>query len=180
MQQKIVITGGPSSGKTSLINALTNANYTCMPEISREITRKAQKKGIAHLFKEDPVLFSKLLLEGREKQYEAAEKSGAELVFFDRGIPDVLAYLKFNQVPYPEEFDDRCAARPYQTVFILPPWEEIHLTDNERYEDFDTAAALFYSLSDTYKAFGHKPLLVPKGTVKHRMAYILNRIENHG
>lgn len=176
MQQKIVISGGPSTGKTSLIDALSKANYTCIPEISREITLQARKEGITHLFKEDPVRFSKLLLEGREKQYVTADRWDAEIVFFDRGIPDVLAYLKFNGIAYPSEFDTRCAAHPYQKVFMLPPWEDIHLTDNERYEDFDTATALFYSLSDTYKAFGYKPILIPKGTVKQRMSYLLNHL----
>ncbi len=176
MQQKIIITGGPSSGKTSLINALTYADYTCMPEISRDITLQARDKGIAYLFKENPLLFSQLLLEGREQQFNDAEKMAAEIVFFDRGIPDVLAYLKFNHVDYPKTFDEKGTAYTYQKVFILPPWEEIHLTDNERYEDFDTATALFHSLSDTYKALGYQPILIPKGTIKQRMAYILSHI----
>ena len=44
--------------------------FTCMPEISRTITKEAQMSGIDQLFLKDPLLFSELLLEGRIAQYE--------------------------------------------------------------------------------------------------------------
>jgi len=50
MQQKIVITGGPGTGKSTIIEELTKLNYICMPEISRDITLNAKKKGIDQLF----------------------------------------------------------------------------------------------------------------------------------
>ncbi|MPT34830.1 MAG: ATPase, partial [Flavobacterium sp.] len=89
----IVIIGGPGSGKTTLINGLTDKGYTCYPEISREVTLEARKQGIEQLFLEKPLLFSELLLEGRKKQFINATKEAADIVFLDRGIPDVLAYM---------------------------------------------------------------------------------------
>jgi len=59
--QKIALIGGPSTGKTTLINALKSKGYYCMEEISREITLDAQEKGIEQLFLEDPLLFSQQL-----------------------------------------------------------------------------------------------------------------------
>ena len=67
MQKKIVITGGPGTGKTTLINALITSGYNCLPEISRQVTLQAQKDGIEQLFLEKPLLFSELLLSGRIK-----------------------------------------------------------------------------------------------------------------
>ena len=61
MQKKIVITGGPGTGKSSLINELINQNYFCMPEISRRVTLDARKNGIEQLFLKKPLLFSQLL-----------------------------------------------------------------------------------------------------------------------
>ena len=69
MQKKIVLIGGPGTGKTSVLDELKSRSFYCMEEISREITIKAQKDGIEQLFLEDPILFSKLLLKGREEQY---------------------------------------------------------------------------------------------------------------
>ncbi|MDF1518279.1 MAG: AAA family ATPase, partial [Lutibacter sp.] len=45
MQTKIVITGGPGTGKSTVIKELAKRNFTCMPEISREITLNARQNG---------------------------------------------------------------------------------------------------------------------------------------
>ena len=74
-QNKIVLIGGPGTGKTSVINELIKRDYFCMPEISRQVTLKAQEKGIDQLFLTEPLLFSKMLLEGREQQFITADKS---------------------------------------------------------------------------------------------------------
>lgn len=62
MQQKIVITGGPSTGKSTLIDSLLKAGHSCQKEISREVTLAARAKGIEQYFLEDPLAFSKELL----------------------------------------------------------------------------------------------------------------------
>ena len=67
----VVITGGPGTGKTTIIDALIEQGYSCFPEISRQITLEAKKQGIEQLFLEKPLLFSELLLEGRKKQYQS-------------------------------------------------------------------------------------------------------------
>ena len=76
----VVLIGGPSSGKTTLIEALKAKGHTCYPEISREVIREAQEQGIEQLFLEKPLLFSELLLEGRKKQYKAALQEEANIV----------------------------------------------------------------------------------------------------
>ena len=43
MPKKIVLIGGPATGKTTLINALKTQGYYCMDEISRQVTLDAQK-----------------------------------------------------------------------------------------------------------------------------------------
>src|SRR5210317_1905493 len=103
MQKKIVITGGPGTGKSTVIDALTALNFSCMNEISREVTLNARKNGTEQLFLTNPMLFSELLLEGRINQYIEAEKTNNELVFFDRGIPDVHAYMNYLGVDYPDK-----------------------------------------------------------------------------
>lgn len=67
--QKIALIGGPGTGKTTLINALKTKGYSCMEEISRQVTLEAQEKGIEQLFLEDPLMFSEQLLIGRQKQF---------------------------------------------------------------------------------------------------------------
>ena len=43
-QHKIVLIGGPATGKTTILKALKKKGFHCFEEVSREITLNAQKK----------------------------------------------------------------------------------------------------------------------------------------
>jgi predicted ATPase len=178
-KQLIVLIGGPGTGKTTLINALIEKGYRCYPEVSREVILNAQKEGIDQLFLEKPLLFSELLLEGRIKQHKDANNEAHDLVFLDRGIPDVVAYLDFVNSDYPEDFIKACEQFKYDQLFLLPPWEEIYQSDNERYESFEQATRLYQFLAKTYTDFGYQITEVPKDTVDNRVDFILNSIQNN-
>jgi len=174
--QKIVIIGGPGTGKTSIIEELSKQGYLCMPEISRQVTKTARKNGIEHLFLKDPLLFSKLLLEGRINQYKIASHKKTDYVFFDRGIPDVQAYLNYMAIKHPDIYVKESLKYLYDTVFIMPPWKDIYINDEERYESFEQSLAIHNHLYNTYTGIGYKPIEVPIGKVKHRVTFILKKI----
>ena len=44
MYKKILITGGPGTGKTELIKGLEKMGYKCEHEIVRKLTEEGQKK----------------------------------------------------------------------------------------------------------------------------------------
>jgi len=115
----IVIIGGPGTGKSTIIDGLIANGYCCYPEISREVTLEAKKQGIEQLFLEKPLLFSELLLEGRKKQFQNASQEPHEIVFIDRGIPDVLAYMHYIGDNYPDYFDAACREHTYSSFFRL-------------------------------------------------------------
>lgn len=175
--KKIVITGGPGTGKTTLINELELRNFTCIPEISRQITVEARANGIEYLFLEDPLLFSKLLLEGRENQYLESLNLNAEIIFFDRGIPDIHAYMNHTDTKFPNIYLKKSEKYKYDHVFLLPPWEEIYTTDEERYESFDMAIALYRHLKNAYTELGYNILEIPIGRVDSRVNFILKNLE---
>jgi predicted ATPase len=172
--QKIALIGGPGTGKTTLINALKAKGYHCMDEISRQITLEAQEQGIEQLFLEDPLLFSKQLLLGRQNQFLNAETHSENFVFFDRGLPDVVAYLDYLDTPYPESFKTVCTQHKYDQVFILKPWEAIYTQDNERYESFEQALFIHEFLVKTYAEYGYTCSDIPFGTVESRIDFIEN------
>lgn len=175
-KQIIVIIGGPGSGKTTIINALSQMGYCCYPEISRQVTIKAKKKGIDQLFLTNPVLFSEMLLQGRIEQYKSALIEKEEVVFLDRGIPDVLAYIKFLGDDYPDDFDLAGYNHKYSKILVLPPWEEIYTSDSERYENFEQAKEIFIHLKETYMSYGYELIEVPIGSVADRVQFVLNTI----
>jgi predicted ATPase len=172
----IVIIGGPGTGKTSIIEKLIANGHCCYPEISRQVTLEAQKQGIEQLFLKNPLLFSELLLEGRKKQFESACNEPHEVVFLDRGIPDVLAYMHYIGDSYPSFFDTACREHIYTRIFILPPWEEIYVSDRERYENFEQAKLIYNHLTETYQNYGYELVEVPKDSVDNRILFILDKI----
>jgi len=176
MQLKIVITGGPGTGKSTVIDKLIGLNYQCMPEISRNITLEAKKNGIDQLFLKKPLLFSQLLLEGREKQYVEANSKDAKIIFFDRGIPDVHGYMNYLGVDHPKTYIKKSLEHKYSYIFMMPPWQEIYTTDNERYESFEQSLAIYNHLKKTYIGLNYEIIEVPIGTVDKRTNFILNMI----
>jgi len=176
MQQKIVITGGPGTGKTMIVDELINRNYKCMSEISREVTLKARENGTEQLFLTEPLRFSQLLLEGRLNQYHEADKYKEKMVFFDRGIPDVHSYMNFFKTAFPNIYIESSNIYRYTHIFLLPPWEEIYTSDNERYETYEESLEIHEHLKDGYTNCGYKVIVVPYGTVAERTDYILNSL----
>lgn len=177
MDKKLVLLiGGPGSGKTTIIEELSKKGYICYPEVSRQVTLEAQKRGIDQLFLKEPLLFSEMLLEGRVKQFKDALNENENLVFLDRGIPDVLAYMHYIGDAYPAAFEDACKNHIYTKVFILPPWEEIYLSDNERYESYEQARLIHNHLVETYQKYGYNLIDVPKADIENRIDFILNNL----
>lgn len=174
---KIVITGAPGTGKSTVIVNLESLGYICMHEISREVTLEARKLGTEQLFLTEPLLFSDKLLEGRIKQFQHAGKNNEKLIFFDRGIPDVQSYLNYISLDYPEDYITAGKKYRYDFVFLMPPWEDIYTTDNERYETFEQSLAIHNHLQRTYKSLGYRVVEVPHGTVEKRIQYILDVIK---
>ena len=176
MPKRILLMGGPSTGKTTVINHLQSLAYTCFEEISRQVIKKAQNEGVEQLFLEKPLLFSRLLKDARIRQYEKANTVKKEFVFYDRGIPDTVAYMDAIGQEYTTEFVEACKKYRYDQVFVLAPWQEIHKTDNERYESFKQAQKIHKELLKTYKKYNYLPIDVPQGEVSARAQFILNKL----
>ncbi|MAN27554.1 MULTISPECIES: AAA family ATPase [Mesonia] len=172
---KIVILGGPGTGKTSVLNELAKRGYHCLPEVSREIIQQAQKEGIEQLFLTQPLLFSEKLLEGRIRQFHEAEEISAP-VFIDRGIPDVTAYMDFKKEKYPDSFIEANKNYKYDQAFILPIWDEIYESDTERYENLQQAKDIEKHLMNTYEDLGYQLIEVPKLSIAQRADFIIDNL----
>ena len=176
--KRIVITGGPGSGKTTLINYLKHLGYPTMAEVSRDIINQAREEGVDQLFLKDPMLFSQKLQESRLRQFEKATQIDAAYVFYDRATPDITAYMDFIGASYSPEFEKPCFTHLYDCVFLLPPWELIYTQDNERYETFEQAKQIYKSLCDGYKKYGYTIIQVPQQAVDKRCDFIINYLKD--
>ena len=178
---KIVISGGPGSGKTTLVNFLRLKGYECVDEFSRTIIKRAQKKGESNIFKSKPLYFSKELWKGRKEQYKNSDliikKTQNQYVFFDRGLHDVLAYLDFIGTSYDScNFDP--TDFPYKLALLLPPWKAIYIKDNERNEDFEESKKLYFLIKKTYQKYNIPVFEVPFQSPELRISTLLEYIYN--
>jgi len=184
--EKIVITGGPSTGKTSVVKALENRGYCCIHEFIRGMTAAEKEDDTSKDFKvnpilsvEDPAAFNNTLLKGRIAQYQSIKDTNEKVVFLDRGIPDVHAYMNCFGQPYDEAFEQPAHSFRYDRVLILPPWREIYATDAERFETYEEAVQIFAALEKTYQNFGYETVPVPKGSIAERVEFILDLVNRN-
>ena len=173
--KRIVISGGPSSGKTTIINALEREGHYCFHEISRELIKSAKANGIDQPFLNDPEKFNANLMQARIQQYKAAKKLQVD-TFYDRGVHDIVGYMHYGKQTIPKLFIEACNKSNYDLVFLLPPWNDIHVQDNERYETFEQAKEIYNCLYKAYAEFGYQIIEVPTGSVVQRKEFILKNL----
>jgi predicted ATPase len=177
--QRVIITGGPGFGKTSIVEELEARKYPCVHEVSRTIIKEQIEIGGEILPWKNLKLFSELLLELRLKQFEETLDQG--FTFFDRGIPDIIAYMQKDELTIPTNYISQINKCTYfSTVFIVPPWKEIFKNDAQRVEDYQTAVDIHEYISNTYLNLGYQTVVLPKVSVKERADFILNHLFERG
>ena len=174
--RRIVLTGGPGSGQTTLLEALATAGHATSPEGGRAIIRRQQAIDGEALPWKDRALFAELMLD-RELEAHARAESADGSVFFDRGVPDVVGYLTLCGLPVPAHMERAAQDIRYdRRVFIAPVWPEIFGQDAERKQDLDEARRTFDAMAETYPRFGYELIELPQAPVAERLAFVLTTL----
>jgi predicted ATPase len=168
----IVLTGGPGSGKSSLVNGLQALGFHCAPESGRIIL---QSEGGMALRAASPEKYAAAMLRiDREKCNSAVNVSTKTVLV--RGLPDIVGYLNLMNCNIPEDLHLACQKMRYSgPIFSAPPWQEIYVQDSERTQDFDTACATHDAVCSAWKNYGYQLVELPKMTIDDRIKFILNR-----
>lgn len=185
--KRIVITGGPGTGKTVLISSLEENGYHCFHEVIRTMTLDAlngkslDKQLVNPIdFVADAKSFNDELMNARLKHFTNGKDLDKNQLFYDRGLPDVIAYMNYFGQTVEERYTNLCLENRYDDVLILPPWKEIYVQDNERMENFDQACGIHKHLENTYKELGYSPIEVPFGTIENRLQFVVDFINKKG
>ncbi|TWG90666.1 putative ATPase [Mesorhizobium sp. J18] len=167
------MTGGPGSGKTALLDALRCRGFATMPEAGRAIITEQDAIGGPALPWSDRRAFAELMLNWEMRSYrEAASTTGT--VFFDRGVPDVIGYLRLSGLDVPPHALKAAATLRYsRSVFIAAPWRGIFRNDAERKQSFEEAEATFRAMERTYREFGYELVHLPLAAVEERVRFVL-------
>lgn len=175
MNNWYVITGPPSSGITTTVELLAKQGYKVIPDAAREYLNEelAQGRTIEELRQDERQLQNIVLM---RRVAQEATLDPQELIFLDRGIPDVEAYNALYGWSLTPEQQAQVNGASYKHVFLA----ELGLYQNDyaRIESEELARQLETLLETTY-ANHHLPTTkLPWLPVEERVERIL-AVVNH-
>ncbi len=170
----VIVTGGPGAGKTTLLAELAAMGYATVEESARAIIAERRARGASP--RPDPVAFAQEILRRDIRKYRDHPRT-ADWVFFDRALIEALGMLH-DVSPMPAgELESMLASYPFHaTVFVLPPWEAIYVTDEERDQSFADAVAVHARIVRWYRSLGYVPDEVPCLPIRQRARHVLRAL----
>ncbi|MEU5845668.1 AAA family ATPase [Saccharopolyspora shandongensis] len=172
----IVITGGPGAGKTTLVERLAAAGYACSPEAGRGVIADQLATGGSGLPWADRESFAELMLQRDLRSHRQARHRRGPVIF-DRGLPDIVGYLRLSGLPVPAHVD--AAARRFRyrnRVLIAPFWPEIYRRDGERKQTPAEAERTYEEMVAAYTDYGYELVHLPRTTVDQRMRFVIEEL----
>ncbi|MBT6120325.1 AAA family ATPase [bacterium] len=176
--KKIILTGTPSSGKTSIINCLKKKGYVVIQEAATFIIKKEQRLGNQEPWKNSDFINKIVSLQKRRER--KANTLLSHVQFFDRSPICTYAlatYLGFSpSTLLCDEINRILENNSYEKeVFFIQNLGFITPT-NERRIDFKEALIFEQIHKDTYSKFGFNCTLIKPNSIEQRTTDILNII----
>lgn len=169
-----VITGAPSSGKTTILQELEKKGYKVFYEWARiYIDQELEKGKTLQDIRKDEIVFQRKILQ-LKVDFEK-KLSSKEMIFMERGIPDSTAYMKLCGVEKDKELDEALKHCWYKKVFLMELIK--YETDYARAESQEEAMILDNLLEKSYTDLGIEATRVPKLSVEERVQFIKNNIK---
>lgn len=177
---KVLLTGGPCSGKTSILNNLqrNNPEWNYHSEIARELGKTMDPVN-------KPKEFTRAIYDGRINQYN----SNAPVSIYDRGLIDCAAYELYFCGKDSENFQkylETCKSHQYEMVFFMPHWPEIYKQDSERFETEQQASMVAESIKEVLQSVNANYQVVPtfktiekKQSISTRTEFITEKIHQY-
>jgi predicted ATPase/adenylate cyclase class IV len=182
---KDIITGGPSTGKTTLLSTLYNLHGKHhVPESARARMEYEQEQErttpgyVGILPQNDLARFEKVLMWDQLRAEHEADQTHGKDYFLDRGLPDILAYCELFNAPVPEGLYKHIAEADYGKVYLVEPIPGGYRKDAQRTEDEALGKKIHEALYRTYDRLGFDIIRVPyyEGTLEHSVAKRLEHI----
>ena len=168
-----VITGGPSSGKSTVIRSLKDLGYKTTTELARHYIDLQRMNGrdMEEIRANQRQFQHKVL----NLQVELERKlDPRKLIFFDRALPDEVAYYKYFKLEPDEKLVEYLKKASYKQIFIMDllPLDQ----DYARTEDQQAQIELHNLIIGVYKERGEPIVFVPVLPVKERVKFILDHL----
>jgi len=168
-----VITGGPSSGKTTTVNLLKERGYITTFEHARHYLDTQRLKGrTVEETRKNQKEFQLGVLDMQIEQ--ESEISPDVLVFLDRAIPDALAYYRFLNLPVAEKLMVALQTVSYKKIFVLDSLPMKN--DYARNEDNTAQKKIHDLLIEVYESLHFPVVRVPVLPPNERVDFILKNL----
>jgi predicted ATPase len=169
-----VITGAPSSGKTTLINQLATAGYSIAPEIAREYIEQllANNHTLADIRRDTHQLQRGILAVALKRERRLKPN---QLIFFDRGIADSLGYFHYYNLDT-DHITKAFHQTRYKKIFYCHQLPVEY--DAVRVEDNLSAKKIGELIYEAYIKLDYQLIELPAVPVEQRMEIILTHIQS--
>jgi predicted ATPase len=162
---------------------LERAGYPVVHEIARDLIQSELAQGrTLDQIRSDKNSFENKILDAKIAAEAKLVKD--ELIFFDRGIPDSIAYFKIAGLD-PGPAIAKSPANHYRKIFLLDPLP--FKKDQVRIEEKATAAILDRALEKSYTMLGYKVMRIAVMPRQERIRTVLEalgikkaRAKDHG
>jgi predicted ATPase len=172
--KKFVLTGGPCTGKTTLLKALNNQGYQMVQEAATLVFQETKTQGVPAIQGKEFDFQKKLIT----KQIELESKlNNATEAFLDRGTVDNLAYCKLFKINPPQEIIDMAVNNRYSGIFLLNFLDKYETDTEVRKEPFEVACKIHNLIKETYQEYGYKLIEVPPLAIEARTNFIIGKIQ---
>ena len=162
--KKYIITGGPHSGKSSVLNLLEEKGFAVLHETARLIIREDQEKkqsdpSYHFLYPwEDQKIFCRRC---HERQLEREKELTGDTVILDRSIIDNLAYAAVAGIELDKKIYSDISAADYERKAFYFDQLKDYATDRQRKDSEKQVKAVHKELYDIYIQFGFELVKVP-------------------
>ena len=169
-----IITGGPGSGKTALIEELNRRGFFSIEEVARKIIQDEMALGGDALPGNNIGSRIEKMIVRSIETYQDALKKRTETTIFDRGVLDYMGYAYRTNTPISEKLQHIALSLAYnKKVFIAPPWKEIYCHDTERKQSFEEALEVYDNLFKIYSTYKYDIIELPKASVESRADFAI-------
>jgi predicted ATPase len=168
-----VITGGPSSGKTTTVEILKKRGYKTTIEHARHYidTQRVTGKTTEEI-RANQLAFQRGVLDMQIEQEKSL--SPKDTVFLDRALPDALAYYHFLNLPEDKVLQKVLGEASYKKVFILDPLPLQN--DYARTENESAQKRIHELLTEVYESLPFPVVHVPVFPPEERADFILKNL----
>ncbi len=180
--KKIVFTGGPSAGKTSIIDRLKK-NFQDDPTVffAPEVASMLLGNGFPRCSFSENLIFQQKAIFNTQMAMEGLleEEKHFKICFFDRGLMDALAYVENPEAVCENSSLSAKHMDRYDQIFhleVAPPFKYTRQNNQARTESYEEALKLENRLKELWSSHSRYTFISSEKTFDEKFDFIY---ENH-